>query len=43
MSHNNYANSPFDLIHIDIWGPFSSPTLDGKQYFLTIVEDKHNL
>lgn len=30
---------PFDLIHLDIWGPFSHPTHDGFKYFLTIVDD----
>jgi hypothetical protein len=29
----------FDLIHCDIWGPYSVPTLDGHKYFLTIVDD----
>ena len=30
---------PFDLIHIDTWGPFSVPTLDGFRYILTTVDD----
>lgn len=29
----------FDLIHMDIWGPFRTPTIHGHQYFLTIVDD----
>ena len=29
----------FTLIHIDIWGPFSIPTVDGYRFFLTIVDD----
>ena len=29
----------FDLIHSDLWGPFSAPTIDGCRYFLTIVDD----
>lgn len=29
----------FALIHIDIWGPFSIPTVDGYRFFLTIVDD----
>lgn len=29
----------FDLLHIDIWGPFSVPTPEGYRYFLTIVDD----
>ncbi|XP_075108915.1 uncharacterized protein LOC142180748 [Nicotiana tabacum] len=29
----------FELIHIDIWGPYKKPTHDGYRYFLTIVDD----
>lgn len=29
----------FDLLHMDIWGPFSTPSMSGHQYFLTIVDD----
>lgn len=29
----------FDLIHVDLWGPYNSPTFDGNKYFLTIVDD----
>ena len=29
----------FDLIHCDLWGPFSTPTIDGCKFFLTIVDD----
>jgi hypothetical protein len=31
----------FDLIHYDIWDPFSSPSSNGSKFFLTIVND-HN-
>ena len=30
---------PFDLMHIDIWGPFSQQSTNGSHYFLTIVDD----
>ena len=33
------ANSPFDLIHCDIWGLYHIPTVDNQKYFLTIVDD----
>lgn len=33
------TTSPFKLIHVDVWGPYSSPTYDGCNYFLTIVDD----
>jgi hypothetical protein len=30
---------PFDLIHCDLWGPFSTKSISGSSYFLTIVDD----
>ena len=30
----------FDLLHMDIWGPYAHPSLLGHKYFLTIVDDK---
>ncbi|CAA7015607.1 unnamed protein product [Microthlaspi erraticum] len=39
ISHNNLASQPFDLIHLDIWGPFSVESVEGYRYFLTIVDD----
>ncbi|KAG7585301.1 Reverse transcriptase RNA-dependent DNA polymerase [Arabidopsis thaliana x Arabidopsis arenosa] len=38
-SENNICNSTFELLHIDIWGPFSVETVEGFKYFLTIVDD----
>lgn len=35
-SSSSYA---FELIHMDVWGNFSTPTIDGKSYFLTLVDD----
>ncbi|KAM0048148.1 putative RNA-directed DNA polymerase [Helianthus debilis subsp. tardiflorus] len=29
----------FDLIHVDIWGPYNSCTYNGFKYFLTLVDD----
>lgn len=29
----------FDIIHMDIWGPYSTPSMFGYRYFLTIVDD----
>jgi hypothetical protein len=31
--------SPFELIHVDIWGPFSTRSINGSIFFLTIVDD----
>ncbi|KAL2325560.1 hypothetical protein Fmac_024618 [Flemingia macrophylla] len=36
---DSYASNPFDLLHIDIWGPCSKLSLHGHKYFLTIVDD----
>ncbi|GKA61310.1 retrovirus-related pol polyprotein from transposon TNT 1-94 [Tanacetum coccineum] len=33
------AKNPFDLIHVDLWGPFKHPAQDGAHYFYTIVDD----
>ena len=33
------STSRFDLIHVDIWGPYSTPSLNGSRYFLSVVDD----
>lgn len=38
-SNNHVAETIFDLVHCDIWGPFNTKTHDGFSYFLTIVYD----
>jgi hypothetical protein len=40
-SNTSFAALPFDLIHVDVWGPYNQTTHDGYSYFLTIVDD-HN-
>jgi hypothetical protein len=30
----------FDIVHMDIWGPVSIPSILGFKYFLTVVDDK---
>ncbi|CAA7061254.1 unnamed protein product [Microthlaspi erraticum] len=43
VSHNNLASKPFDLVHIDIWGPFHIESVEGFRYFLlwlTIVQER---
>lgn len=27
--HNHMSSSPFDFIHLDIWGPFSIESVEG--------------
>lgn len=39
VSRNHLCSKPLELIHIDTWGPFAVPTVDGYKYFLTIVDD----
>nr|XP_016477882.1 PREDICTED: uncharacterized protein LOC107799303 [Nicotiana tabacum] len=29
----------FDLIHLDVWGPYKSVAFDGNKYFLTVIDD----
>lgn len=36
---NNESLDVFELIHIDIWGPYKELSLTGASYFLTIVDD----
>lgn len=38
-SNPHLSKAPFDLIHIDVWGPFQTPTHDGYKYFFTLVDD----
>ncbi|XP_074315683.1 uncharacterized protein LOC141651890 [Silene latifolia] len=44
-THALFSNSTsislqaFDLIHIDLWGPYHTATYNGYKYFLTIVDD----
>lgn len=33
------TNQLFELLHIDLWGPYHTPTYDGYNYFLTMVDD----
>ena len=33
------SSKPFQLLHLDTWGPYKEPTLDGAHYVFTIVDD----
>ena len=35
----SFFASCFDLIHANIWGPYSTPSLNGSRYFLTLKDD----
>jgi len=38
LMHLNLKNF-FDLIHVDLWEPYSISSIHGHKYFLTIVDD----
>ena len=38
-SSHSTASRPFSLLHMDIWGPYSIPSIHGHRFFLTIVDD----
>lgn len=33
------STKPFELLHIDVWGPYAHTTQNGCNQFLTIVDD----
>ncbi|KAL8160211.1 hypothetical protein V2J09_001748 [Rumex salicifolius] len=33
------AETVFELLHMDLWGPYKSPTYSGAHYFVTVVDD----
>jgi hypothetical protein len=33
------STAPFELLHIDIWGGYHTPSVNGACYFLTIIDD----
>ena len=38
-NNNNLSTSAFDILHVDIWGPYFVPTTHGHKYFLTLIDD----
>nr|KYP76234.1 Retrovirus-related Pol polyprotein from transposon TNT 1-94 [Cajanus cajan] len=38
-THLNKINTPFGLIHTDVWGPSSLPSLVGHWWFVTFIDD----
>jgi hypothetical protein len=36
---SSISSSIFDLIHVDIWGPFSVQSINDSSFFFTIVDD----
>ncbi|CAL1397449.1 unnamed protein product [Linum trigynum] len=39
LSSSITTRACFELIHVDIWGGYKTPSLDGSRYFLTVVDD----
>ena len=35
----NKTSKCFELIHVDVWGPYRVPASCGATYFLTVVDD----
>ena len=33
------TTSIFELLHVDIWGPYQTPTHENFKYFITLVDD----
>ena len=36
---SSHANSPFILVHMDVWGSYKVTTTEGCRYFLTVDDD----
>ena len=36
---NNCSSTPFELVHLDVWGPCSVVSLTGFWYFFMFVND----
>ncbi|KAL9225388.1 hypothetical protein vseg_001321 [Gypsophila vaccaria] len=35
----SYSSNCFDLVHMDVWGPYRTPSRTGAKSFLTILDD----
>lgn len=35
----HHSTAALELVHLDVWGPASSSSIDGYKYFLSIVDD----
>lgn len=36
---SNSSTNIFELLHVDLWGPYQTPTHDNFKYFITLVDD----
>lgn len=39
-SSDKHSDTLFELMHVDVWGPYNQLSFSGVSYFLTIVDDK---
>ena len=39
LPFTHISKSSFDLVHVDIWGPYSVPSLNGSKYLLTNMDN----
>ena len=39
----SHATTSFDLLHVDLWGPYKQPCLTSATYFLTLLDDHSRL
>lgn len=35
----SHTNAPFELVHMDVWGPSPVPSFSGYKYYLLLVDD----
>lgn len=40
VSRSNSVNLSFELLHLDIWGPFDLSSIFSDNFFVTMVDDK---
>ena len=38
-NNNHVSSTAFDILHVDIWGPYHVITVEDYKYFLTLVDD----
>ncbi|KAL2244201.1 UNVERIFIED_CONTAM: Retrovirus-related Pol polyprotein from transposon RE1 [Sesamum indicum] len=38
-SSDSHTTSLFELVHLDVWGPYKTPSLTGCHYVLTVLDD----
>ncbi|KAL2247796.1 UNVERIFIED_CONTAM: Retrovirus-related Pol polyprotein from transposon RE1 [Sesamum indicum] len=39
LPSDSHATAIFELVHLDVWGPYKTPSLSGSHYVLTVLDD----